>query len=111
MLIPIIVHCRVEGDGGADIRAIKGVHRRACLYTVVDNVGYNAYKVKIRKANITAHQKILVARCSVIFLVQGWAVERHGIRGGSWAEDSIVAEDGGCRACGCCGCCGRSCGR
>lgn len=43
MLIPIIVYCRVEGDGGADIRAIKGVHRRAYLYTVADYVGCDAY--------------------------------------------------------------------
>jgi len=46
MLIPTVVYCRVEGDGGADTRAIKGVHRRACLYTVVDYVGYDAYEVK-----------------------------------------------------------------
>jgi hypothetical protein len=102
MLIPIIVYCRVEGDGGADFRAIKGVHRRACLHTVVDYVGYDAYEVKAGQANVAAHQEILVARCSINFLVQGWAVERHGIRGGSWAGDSIVTEDDGCRSCGCC---------
>ena len=103
MLVPIVVHCRVEGDGDADIRAIKGVHRRACLYTVVDYVGSDAHEVKAAQANVAAHQEILVARCSVSFLVQGWAVERHGIGGGSWAEDSIVTEGGYCRGCGCCG--------
>jgi hypothetical protein len=72
MLIPIIVYCRVEGDGGADIRAIKGVHRRACLYTVVDCVGCDAYEVKVGQANVAAHQEILVARCSINLLVQGW---------------------------------------
>jgi hypothetical protein len=106
MLTPIFVHCRVEGDSGTDIRAIKGIHRRACLNTVVDYIGCDAHEVKAAQANVAAHQEILVARCSVIFLVQGWAVERHGIRGRSWAGDSIVTKDDGCRGCGCCGRCG-----
>lgn len=106
MLTPIFVHCRVEGDSGTDIRAIKGIHRRACLNTVVDYIGCDAHEVKAAQANVAAHQEILVARCSVILLVQGWAVERHGIRGRSWAGDSIVTKDDGCRGCGCCGRCG-----
>jgi hypothetical protein len=111
MLTPIFVHCRIEGDGGADIGAIKGVHRRACLDTVVDYVSHNAHEVKAGQANVAAHQEILIARCGIIFLVQGWAVERHGIRGGGWAGDSIVTEDDGCCGCGCYRCCGQSCGR
>lgn len=55
MLTPIFVHCRVEGDSGADIRAIKGIHRRACLNTVVDYVGCDAHEVKAGQANVAAH--------------------------------------------------------
>lgn len=69
MLVPVVVDGRVEGDGGADVGAVHGVHERAGLDAVVDDVGNDPEEVVIRQPHVAAHQECLRVRCRVVLLV------------------------------------------